>query len=578
MTSSAPSNALATATTSLITAFSTISNYSSVTKLSVGTFFIWRLQLTTLLGVLKLQNFINTKIPIPTDPALLNNQMSRECQALNAIHSTIDDENMLVITTCVTAYEADQALYQHHCDSGGITTTRMFYEIVNLRLTAGGSVAEHVIKFDPFTIDYLRASNPCLESTSLIAPSPSYSSCPPHHPITHLFQQPSSHHSKRSLFLKSTCYFKLRNLWQQVMWPWLFLLDQNPKDQTRAMIQRRNLVQSGPALLAIEGTQMTTVGFKFSRSWKNNRRKSKHLLRLYQRRNQQSLLKSPRQIQQDTGMRLYGLTQIAWLPYNWYCCNICNIWGKITSDWLDGINLHYWHHIQDWIHHGYTLGEIQDGQTDIEQCHVLTRYLCQPHHNWFDPWHGIHNWMYGETRDNHWSKRFSFAILWTQPKWWTPMANHGAYFIIKQGFCYGSLSDQTWTCYSMASNTGPPSSNRCHPLSQIDWCRGYFSKGFLFLWFLCAPVTCSFHRSKTVLACINSDLLGPIDPATLGGKKYIMSFIENFTRYNFVYLLSAKHEAFSAFHHFQNWVESNTVKKYSSWRQTVVGSTLQHSS
>lgn len=37
-----------------------------------------------------------------------------------------------------------------------------------------------------------------------------------------------------------------------------------------------------------------------------------------------------------------------------------------------------------------------------------------------------------------------------------------------------------------------------------------------------------------------------------------MTFIDDFTRYNFVYLLSAKSEAFKAFLHFQRWVESNS--------------------
>lgn len=129
------------------TSVSAIPNYASVTPLSVGTFFQWQLRLTTLLGVLKLRRFIETEIPTPTNPLLIYDHMAKECQALNAIHSTIDDENMQVITTCVTAYEAYQALCAHHCGSGGITTAQMFYEMVNLRLAKGGSVSEHIHRF-----------------------------------------------------------------------------------------------------------------------------------------------------------------------------------------------------------------------------------------------------------------------------------------------------------------------------------------------------------------------------------------------------------------------------------------------
>lgn len=97
--------------------------------------------------MLKLRQYIETEVPVPTDPLLLDDHMAKESQALNAIHSTIDEENMQVITSCDTAYKAYQAFCMHHCDSGGITTAQMFYEIVNLRLTAGGSVSEHVLRF-----------------------------------------------------------------------------------------------------------------------------------------------------------------------------------------------------------------------------------------------------------------------------------------------------------------------------------------------------------------------------------------------------------------------------------------------
>lgn len=143
---STPTNTPASAV-SPITSYSTIPSYTLVVRLSVGTFFIWRLRLTTLLGVLKLRRFIDTEVPIPTDATLLDDHMAKECQALNAIHSTIDNENMQVITSCDTAYKAYQALCMHHCDSGGITTAQMFYEMVNLRLVSGGSVSKHVLKF-----------------------------------------------------------------------------------------------------------------------------------------------------------------------------------------------------------------------------------------------------------------------------------------------------------------------------------------------------------------------------------------------------------------------------------------------
>lgn len=73
-----------------------------------------------------------------------------------------------------------------------------------------------------------------------------------------------------------------------------------------------------------------------------------------------------------------------------------------------------------------------------------------------------------------------------------------------------------------------------------------------------AVTTSPFYRSRQPLACVHSDLLGPIEPVSRGGKKYIISFIDDFTRYNSLYLLRTKSESFNAFLHFQKWVESNT--------------------
>lgn len=73
--------------------------------------------------------------------------------------------------------------------------------------------------------------------------------------------------------------------------------------------------------------------------------------------------------------------------------------------------------------------------------------------------------------------------------------------------------------------------------------------------------TSPFHCSKIPLACVHSDLLGPIYPGSKGGKKYIMSFIDDFTQYNFIYLLRAKSEVYQAFTHLYRWVESNSPFK-----------------
>lgn len=54
---------------------------------------------------------------------------------------------MEIVTSATSAREAYLALCEHHGDSGGMTTATMFFELVNMKLMSGGSVAEHVHKF-----------------------------------------------------------------------------------------------------------------------------------------------------------------------------------------------------------------------------------------------------------------------------------------------------------------------------------------------------------------------------------------------------------------------------------------------
>ena len=99
---------------------------------------------------MKLRPYILSDLDTPTDPIKLDNHITKDCAALKAIHSTIDEENMEIVTSASSAREAYLALCEHHGDSGGMTTATMFFELVTMKLPPGGSVAEHVHKFRTF--------------------------------------------------------------------------------------------------------------------------------------------------------------------------------------------------------------------------------------------------------------------------------------------------------------------------------------------------------------------------------------------------------------------------------------------
>lgn len=139
----ASSSALAAPTSTMVNQ----PNYSSIPKLSMGNFHVWKLRLETFLGAMKLRPFILTDIDPPSDAQLLDDHVTKDCAALNAIHSTIDEENMEIITSASSAREAYVSLCKHHGNSGGMTTATMFFELVTMKLIPGGSVTENVHKF-----------------------------------------------------------------------------------------------------------------------------------------------------------------------------------------------------------------------------------------------------------------------------------------------------------------------------------------------------------------------------------------------------------------------------------------------
>ncbi|GAA0160286.1 hypothetical protein LIER_43517 [Lithospermum erythrorhizon] len=70
-------------------------------------------------------------------------------------------------------------------------------------------------------------------------------------------------------------------------------------------------------------------------------------------------------------------------------------------------------------------------------------------------------------------------------------------------------------------------------------------------------------RAKTVLELVHFDICGPINPASNGGKRYFITFINDFSRKTSIYFLLEKSEAFSTFISFKARVENeigNTIK------------------
>ena len=62
-------------------------------------------------------------------------------------------------------------------------------------------------------------------------------------------------------------------------------------------------------------------------------------------------------------------------------------------------------------------------------------------------------------------------------------------------------------------------------------------------------------RAKKTLELVHSDICGPITPHSNGGKRYIITFIDDYSRRIWVYFLQEKSEAFVAFKSYKALVE-----------------------
>jgi hypothetical protein len=65
-------------------------------------------------------------------------------------------------------------------------------------------------------------------------------------------------------------------------------------------------------------------------------------------------------------------------------------------------------------------------------------------------------------------------------------------------------------------------------------------------------------RACTKLELIHYDLCGPILVPFANGKKYIMTFINDYTRMCWVYLLKYKSQAFETFKIFHVWIQNES--------------------
>ena len=74
------------------------------------------------------------------------------------------------------------------------------------------------------------------------------------------------------------------------------------------------------------------------------------------------------------------------------------------------------------------------------------------------------------------------------------------------------------------------------------------------------PFTRKGVRATDVLELIHTDVCGPLTHMARGGFFYFITFIDDHSRYGYLYLMKHKSESFEKFKEFRNEVEKQTGK------------------
>ena len=83
-------------------------------------------------------------------------------------------------------------------------------------------------------------------------------------------------------------------------------------------------------------------------------------------------------------------------------------------------------------------------------------------------------------------------------------------------------------------------------------------------------------KTKCVMERVHMDLVGPLEVASLGGARFILTIIDDFSRYSHVYFLVRKCDAFTKFTIYTTQVQNSTKSKIQTVRTDGGGEFCAH--
>ena len=88
------------------------------------------------------------------------------------------------------------------------------------------------------------------------------------------------------------------------------------------------------------------------------------------------------------------------------------------------------------------------------------------------------------------------------------------------------------------------------------------------------PFKAKIYRAKEVLDLVHTDLCGPMSTGARGAYEYFITFIDDYSRYIYIYLMCHKSEAFDKFKEYKTEVDNLHGKSIKSLRSDHGGEYL----
>src|SRR3954470_15460277 len=90
------------------------------------------------------------------------------------------------------------------------------------------------------------------------------------------------------------------------------------------------------------------------------------------------------------------------------------------------------------------------------------------------------------------------------------------------------------------------------------------------------PFSGMMERATDLLEIIHTDVCGPMSVASRGGYRYVLTFMDDLSRYGYIYFMKHKSETFEKFKEFQSEVENQRNKKITFLRSDRGGEYLSY--